>query len=45
MPKDSVAVVLGLELVDRSLLVEQAGRLPSVLFDDIETGLRDGLGL
>ena len=45
LPKDSVAVPLGLELVDRALLVEQAGRLPRVLVDDIDDGLRGVLGL
>ena len=45
LPRDSVAVPLGLELVDRALLVEQAGRLPRVLLDDIDDGLRVVLGL
>ena len=45
LPRDSVAVPLGLELIDRSLLVEQAGRLPQVLLDDIDDGLRVVLGL
>ena len=45
LPKDSVAVPLGLELVDRALLVEQAGRIPRVLVDDIDDGLRGVLGL
>jgi len=45
LPKDSVAVPLGLELIDRSLLAEQAGRLPQVLLDDIDNGLRAVLGL
>ena len=40
LPKDSVAVPLGLELIDRSLLGEPAGRLPSVLVHDIDEGLR-----
>jgi len=44
LPKDSVAVPLGLELIDRSLLAEQAGRLPQVLLDDIDNGLRAVLG-
>ena len=43
--KDSVAVVLGLELIDRSLLGEQTGRLASVLLHDIDEGLRAILGL
>ena len=45
LPKDSVAVPLGLELIDRSLLVEQAGRLPQVLVHDIDEGLRAILGI
>lgn len=45
LPKDSVAVPLGLELIDRSLLSEQAGRLPQVLLDDLDDGLRIVLGL
>ncbi len=45
LPKDSVAVPLGLELVDRALLGERAVRLPSILVDDIDDGLRAILGL
>jgi mRNA interferase MazF len=45
LPKDSVAVPLGLELIDRSLLAEQSGRVPRVLLDDIDDGLRVVLGL
>ena len=45
LPKDSVAVPLGLELIDRSLLGEQSGLLPQVLVDDIDKGLRAILGL
>ncbi len=45
LPKDSVAVPLGLELIDRSVLGEQAGRLPKVLVDDIDEGLRAILGI
>jgi mRNA interferase MazF len=45
LPKDSVAVPLGLELIDRSVLSEQAGRLPKVLVDDIDEGLRATLGI
>ncbi|MEJ7799696.1 MAG: type II toxin-antitoxin system PemK/MazF family toxin [Ilumatobacter sp.] len=45
LPKDSVAVPLGLELIDRSLLGDQAGSLPQVLVDDIDDGLRAILGL
>jgi len=45
LPKDSVAVPLGLELIDRSLLGERSGRLAQVLVDDIDDGLRAVLGL
>ncbi len=45
LPRDSVAVPLGLELVDRLLLVEQSGRVPQVLLEDIDDGLRVVLGL
>ena len=45
LPKDSVAVPLGLELIDRSLLSDQAGSLPPVLVEDIDDGLRAILGL
>ncbi len=45
LPKDSVAVPIGLELIDRSLLADQPGRLPQVLVDDIDVGLRAVLGL
>ena len=40
LPVDSVAVPLGLELVDRSWLVEAAGQLPGALIDAIDEGLR-----
>ena len=45
LPKGSVAVPLGLELIDRSMLAEQAGRIPRVLLGDIDDGLRAVLGL
>ena len=45
LPKDSVAVPLGLESIDRSLLGQQAGRLPDVLIGDIDNGLRAVLGI
>ena len=45
LPKDSVAIPLGLELIDRSLLGEQIGMLPRILVDDIDDGLRAILGL
>jgi len=45
LPKDSVAVPLGLELIDRSVLDERAGTLPDALVNDIDDGLRAVLGL
>lgn len=45
LSKDSVAVSLGLELIDRSLLGEQAGLVPQILLHDIDDGLRLVLGL
>ena len=42
---DSVAVPLGLELVDRSWLGERVGRLPHALGDAIDDGVRAVLGL
>lgn len=45
LPKDSVAVPLGLELIDRSLLSDQASALPPILVDDIDEGVRAILGL
>jgi mRNA interferase MazF len=45
LTKDSVAVPLGLELIDRSLLADQAGQLPTVLLGDIDDGVRVVLGL
>ena len=45
LPVDSVAVPLGLELVDRSWLVEAAGQLPGALIDAIDKGLRAVLDL
>ncbi len=45
LSKDSVAVPLGLELVDRSWLVEHVGHLPRPLVDAIDEGLRAVLGL
>lgn len=45
LPKDSVAVPLGLELVDRSRLVERTSRLPPALVAAVDAGLRAVLGL
>lgn len=43
--QDSVAVPLGLELVDRVLLAEQVGQLTGALIDAIDSGIRAVLGL
>ena len=45
LPQDSVAVPLGLELVDRSWLTERVGQLPAALVDAIDDGIRAVLGL
>lgn len=45
LPKDSVAVPLGLELVERAWLAERVGQLPRALVDAIDDGLRSVLGL
>ena len=45
LPVDSVAVPLGLELVDRSWLLEAAGQLPGALIGAIDEGLRAVLDL
>ena len=45
LPKPSVAVPLGLELIDRAWLEEQTGRLPTTLIDAIDNGIRQVLGL
>ena len=45
LPSDSVAVPLGLELVERAWLGERTGRLPQVLVDAIDDGARAVLGL
>ena len=45
LPKDAVAVPLGLELVDRSWLAERVGQLAHPLVDAIDDGLRLVLGL
>lgn len=45
LPGDSVAVPLGLELVDRSWLAERVGQLPLALVDAIDDGIRAVLGL
>ncbi len=45
LPKDSVAVPLGLELVDRKWLGDRTGQLPRALADSVDDGLRAVLGL
>ncbi len=45
LPKDCVAVPLGLELVDRALLTARTGRLPGVFVEAIDQGLRAVLDL
>jgi mRNA interferase MazF len=45
LPKDSVAVPLGLELVERAWLGERAGQLPPALVGAIDSGVRAVLGL
>lgn len=40
LPRDSVAVPLGLELVDRAWLVERSGQLPPALMAALDEGLR-----
>lgn len=45
LSKDSVAVPLGLELVDRSRLAERVGHLAPPLRDAVDDGLRAVLGL
>jgi len=45
LPKDSVAVPLGLELVDRSWLTAATGRLPDALLRSLDDGIRAVLGI
>ena len=45
LPRDSVAVPLGLELIDRAWLSELVGKLPDPLLDAVEDGVRAVLGL
>ncbi len=45
LPNDSVAVPLGLELVDRSWLTERIGQLPPALVAAIDDGIRSVLGV
>jgi mRNA interferase MazF len=41
----SVAVPLGLTVVDRAALVERVGRIPRLLLDAIDDGIRSVLGV
>lgn len=45
LPKDSVAVPLGLELVDRAWIDDQVGQLPGPLLRALDDGIRAVLGL
>ncbi|MFV0259379.1 MAG: type II toxin-antitoxin system PemK/MazF family toxin [Acidimicrobiales bacterium] len=45
LPRDSVAVPLGLELIDRAWLVDRVGQLPPALLATIDDGVRSVLGL
>ena len=45
LSKDSVAVPLGLELVDRTWLLDRSAQLPGPLIDAIDDGVRAVLGL
>lgn len=45
LPRDSVAVPLGLELVDRRWIAERTGQLPDALVDAVDHGLRAVLAL
>jgi len=45
LPRDSVAVPLGLELVDRSWLEDRVGQLPRPLIEAIDEGIRAILDL
>lgn len=44
LPKDSVAVPLGLELVDRAWLDDRVGQLPGPLIHALDDGIRAVLG-
>lgn len=45
LPQDSVAVPLGLELIDRAWLGEPVGWVPALLLHAIDDGLRAVLGV
>lgn len=44
LPKDSVAVPLGLELIDRAWLSDASAQLPDALVRAIDDGIRSILG-
>lgn len=45
LPRSSVAVPLGLELIDRSWLGDRVGQLPAALLSALDDGVRAVLGL
>ncbi|MCP3939742.1 MAG: type II toxin-antitoxin system PemK/MazF family toxin [Actinomycetia bacterium] len=45
LPRDSVAVPLGLELVERTWLADRSGQLPRALIDALDDGVRAVLGI
>ncbi len=45
LPRDSVAVPLGLQLVDRAWLEDRVGQLPAALLNALDEGIRAVLGL
>lgn len=45
LPRDSVAVPLGLELIDRDWLVNRSGRVPPALMALVDDGVRAVLDL
>ena len=45
LPSDSVAVPLGLELIDREWLVDRVGQLPDPLVDAIDDAISAVVGL
>ncbi len=45
LSQDSVAVPLGLELVERTWLAERIGQLPRALIEAVDDGVRAVLGL
>jgi len=45
LAQDSVAIPLGIELIDRAWLVDRAGQLPEALIGVIDQGIRSVLDL